>query len=78
MKFSIKDFCSKYDQIRSMFKANNKDTRMTPLSLNDAIVNFKHTADLVTFTAEILNEKLHFLCGATFYSFLNRITFGVH
>ena len=41
MKFSIKDFFNKYDQIRSF-------------------------ADLVTFTAEILNEKLHFLCSANY------------
>ena len=25
--------------------------------------NLQETADLVTFTGEILNEKLHFLCG---------------
>ena len=37
MKFSIKDFFSKCDQIRN-------------------------TVDLVTFTEEILNAKLHFLC----------------
>ena len=40
MKFSIKDFFSKCDQIRS-------------------------TADLVTFTGEILNGKLHVLCSDT-------------
>ena len=39
MKFSIKDFFSKRDQIR-------------------------FTADLVTFTEEILNGKLHFSCSA--------------
>ena len=39
MKFSIKDFLSKCDQVRSFY------------------------ADLVTFTEEILNEKLHFLCS---------------
>ena len=38
MKFSIKDFFSKCDQIH-------------------------RTADLVTFIAEILNGKLHFLCS---------------
>ena len=38
MKFSIKDFFSKYDQI------------------------LQKTADLVTFTEEILNGK-HFLCS---------------
>ena len=40
MKFSIKDFFSKCDQIRGKL-------------------------DLVTFTEEILNGKLHFLCSAT-------------
>ena len=40
MKFSIKDFFSKCDQIPP-----------------------QKTADLVTFTAEILNGKLHFLCS---------------
>ena len=39
MKFSIKDFFSKCDQIRWK------------------------TADLVTFTDEILNGKLYFLCS---------------
>ena len=39
MKFSIKDFFSKCDQI------------------------CKTTADLVTFTEEILNGKFHFLCS---------------
>ena len=39
MKFSIKDFFSKCDQIRSFL------------------------ADLVTFTEEIPNGKLHFLCS---------------
>ena len=38
MKFSIKDFFSKCDQMRS-------------------------PEDLVTFTKEILNGKLHFLCS---------------
>ena len=41
MKFSIKDFFSKCDQMR------------------------KFPADLVTFTEEILNRKLHFLCSDT-------------
>ena len=40
MILSIKDFFSKYDQIR------------------------KKLADLVTFTEEILNGKLHFLCSS--------------
>ena len=40
IKFSIKDFFSKYDQIR-------------------------RTADLVTFTEEILNGKIHFLCSVS-------------
>ena len=42
MKFSIKDFSSKCDQIR------------------------RKTANLVTFTEEILNEKPHSLCSVTF------------
>ena len=42
MKFSMKDFFSKCDQIRS--------------------------ADLVTFTEEILHGKLHFLCSVNFES----------
>ena len=41
MKFSIKDFFSKCDQIR------------------------KNTADLITFTEEIVNGELHFLCSNT-------------
>ena len=41
MKFSIKDFFSKCDQIRS--------------------------ADLVTFTEEILNGKIHFLYSAYYF-----------
>ena len=47
MKFSIKDFSSKYDQIRGKLEAC------------DLIRQFP--ADLVTFTGEILNGKLHFL-----------------
>ena len=43
MTFSIKDFFSKCDQIRS----------------------FQFPADLVTFTEEILNVKLNFLCSET-------------
>ena len=39
MKFSIKEFFSKYEQIR------------------------RKNADLVTFTKEILNGKLYFLCS---------------
>ena len=39
MKFSIKDFFSKFDQIR------------------------RKPVDLVTFTEEIFNIKLHFLCS---------------
>ena len=42
MKFSINDFFSKCDQIRSFLM------------------------DLITFTEEILNEKLHFLCSECF------------
>ena len=41
MKFSIKDFFSKCDQIR------------------------KNTTDLITFTEEIVNGELHFLCSNT-------------
>ena len=40
MKFSIKNFFSKCDQI-------------------------KFPANLVTFTKDILNEKLHFLCNVS-------------
>ena len=40
MKFSIKDFFSRWDQIRSFLQ---------------------FSADLVTFTEEILDGKLHFL-----------------
>ena len=39
MKFSMKGFFSKFDQIR------------------------RFPADLVTFTEEILNVKLHFMCS---------------
>ena len=45
MKFSVKDFFSKYDQIP----------------------NLQETAALVTFTEEILNGKLHFLCSCSFF-----------
>ena len=44
MKFSITDFFSKYDQIRSF---------------------------LVTFTEEISNGKLHFLCSVSYIPFTN-------
>ena len=44
MKFSIKDFFIKYDQMRIF------------------------SEDLVTFTEEILNEKLHFLCSVYYSS----------
>ena len=32
------------------------------------IQGFENTADLVTFTEEILNGKLHFLCSETYFS----------
>ena len=47
MKFSIKDFFSKFGQIR------------------------RKIADLVTFTEEILNGKLHFLCSEASNILLN-------
>ena len=53
MKFSIKDFFSKCDQIRM------------------------ETADLVTFTEEILNGKLRFLCSVCqthLEAFIQRVT----
>ena len=28
---------------------------------------YQETADLVTFTVEILNEKLHFLCSKSYF-----------
>ena len=43
MKFSIKDFFSKCDEIRSFL--------------------WIWSSDLVTFTKEILNRKLNFLCS---------------
>ena len=46
VKFSIKDFFSKYEQIRRK----------------------QFSADLVTFTEEILNGKRHFLCSV-FYAY---------
>ena len=49
MKFSIKDFFSKCDQIHG----------------------FDQTADLVTFTEEILKEKLHFLCSVVAFKGLS-------
>ena len=42
LKFSIKDFYSKCDQICSILQ---------------------ETAELATFTEEIVNGKLHFLCS---------------
>ena len=47
MKFSIKDFFSKYDQI---------------------CPNPQFPADLVTFTKENLNGKLHFSCSVVYGS----------
>ena len=47
MKFSIKDFFSKCDQIRSFVNVTKSAV----------------SADLVTFTEEILRGKLHFLCS---------------
>ena len=49
MKFSIKDFFSKCDRIKSR----------------------QETADLVTFTEEILNGKLHFLYSVNFFDTKN-------
>ena len=47
MKFSIKDFFSKCDQIRSFVNVTKSAV----------------SADLVTFTEEILRGKPHFLCS---------------
>ena len=47
MKFFIKDFVRKCDQIRRELQ----------------IWSHLLTADLVTFTEKILYEKLHFLCS---------------
>ena len=52
MKFSINEIFSKCDQIRSVL-------RIWSHSLKNA--------DLVTFTQEILNGKLHFLCSDMLY-----------
>ena len=54
MKFSIKGFFSKYDQIGSYPQ---------------------ETADLVTFTEEIFNRKLHFLCSEAFLSSICKLFF---
>ena len=40
-----------------------------PLETTEEIPNPLETTDLVTFTEEILNGKLHFLCSVCFISF---------
>ena len=61
MKFSIKDFFSKRDQIRSFLRIwlhlLNKSL------IKNVIFCAVFPADLVTFTEEIPNGKLHFLCS---------------
>ena len=57
MKFYIKDFFIKCDQICSFQQ---------------------FFADLVTFTEEILNGKLHFLCSVTTFTFLGRLDFDLY
>ena len=39
--------------------------------IKDFFSKCDQTADLVTFTEEILNRKLHFLCSDIFYFFPN-------
>ena len=51
MKFSIKDFFSKCDQIRSKLQIRSHLLKKSLMK----------TADLVTFAQEILNGKLYFL-----------------
>ena len=53
----------KYTLLQSaLIKIPEKEKKMT-LSLHKKILPYsKKTADLVTFTEEILNGKLHFLC----------------
>ena len=58
MKFSIKAFFNKCDQIRKMFKHTQK---IRGLLADECLSVFDQFADLVTFTEEILNGKLHFL-----------------
>ena len=60
MKFSIKAFFNKCDQIPKMFRHNQTIRRL----LADGCLSvFDQFADLVTFTEEILNGKLDFLSG---------------
>ena len=59
MKFSIKAFFNKCDQIRKMFKQTQTIRR---LLADEWLSVFDQFADLVTFTEEILNGKLDFLC----------------
>ena len=40
--------------------------------------NPKETADLVTFTEEILNGKIHFLCSAITFELLVCVSLIVH
>ena len=45
----------------------DKDWRNTAQKMKFSIKDLE-TADLVTFTEEILNGKLYFLCSETYYS----------
>ena len=62
MKFSIKDFFSKCDQICSHKMVRHTQTirRLFPTNCLSVFDHFV-TADLVTFAEEILNGKLYFL-----------------
>ena len=60
MNFFNKDFCSKSDQICSYYT----ETSQLICRANQWTGFYMITADLVTFTEQILNGKLHFLYSA--------------
>ena len=47
-----------------MIKEDEKNQRKWKIAIIDSIFMGKETADLVTFTEEIRNGKIHFLCSA--------------
>ena len=63
MKFSIKDFFSRCDPNTQFLCGASKGFMKAFKALIKPFEVHKETADLVTFTEKILNEKLHFFCA---------------
>ena len=63
MKFSIKGLFSKCDQIRRISYRNQSIDLRTQIN---GLVSIWYTADLDTFTEQIVNGKLYFLCSVIF------------